>query len=73
MTAHRRPSAAQVERALETIARCFGPAWSVGARVPAHVEWLGGSVETFRVYAVDGDRNVLLAQVPRDAYEDGVG
>jgi hypothetical protein len=72
MTRRRPPTVAE---ALDTLARAWGVGWRVDDRpVPAHVEHrqaLGGGVDTYRIYAVDGDRNVLLAQVPRDAYEDG--
>lgn len=74
MTA-RRPTPAQTRRALETIAATFGPGWVVDPNhVKAHVEFLpqlGGPVDTFRVYAVAGQKNVYVAQVPRAALEGG--
>ncbi len=75
MTGRRSPSPRQVREALETLARSFGPGWQVGPMVQAHVEYpphRGGPVDTFRVYAVCGDRDVFVGQVPRAAL-DGEG
>lgn len=78
VSGRRAPSSRQVRAALETIARSFGPGWEVGPMVLAHVEYpahRGGPVDTFRVYAVCGDRDVFIGQVPRASLngEGGVG
>jgi hypothetical protein len=69
------PTARQVQNALRTLAAAWGDGWELGDRHPAHVEQrvdLGGTIDTFRMYAVKpSGQNVLLAQVPRTALEDG--
>lgn len=74
MTAGKVPTPGQVERALRVLARTFGPEFvpDLDRPAPAHVEFvhrLGGTVDTYRIYARDGERDVYLAQVGRDALE----
>ena len=70
MTARQRPTVAE---ALAVLVEAWGDGWRLLDPAPAHVEFLGGGVESWRVYAGDGAREVLVAHVPRAALEPGVG
>lgn len=68
VTARRRPTVAE---ALQVLAEAWGDKFELRPPNPAHVEFVGGGVETWRVYAADGAREVLVAHVPRAALEGG--
>jgi hypothetical protein len=56
-----------VEEALRVLAEAWGPGYELRPPAAAHVEFVGGGVESFRVYAADGTREVLVGHVPRTA------